>query len=499
MTNIIKIKEASYIPNCVMTYGHFTTIHPGHIRYLKHAKDQGDNLIITLLGDGDNKNNSKFEYTQKERAEALSLLSLASYIILLDYDELSLAIQRVKPKALFLGIEYQESNHAEVSKAILEQRQNGGKVIFHSGEIQYASTELLLGSEKKLSEKRRNQFLSSCKRQNLNRKTLLESIKHWESTNLIVLGDTIVDQYAACEAVGMSAEAPVIVVKELETKNFIGGAAVVASHIRALGAKCQFISVVGDDDVSQIVENTLKERDIERNLIKDRSRPTTFKKRYLVENQKLFRVSRLEEHNVDEEIEDKIIDTLERVSVKADGIVISDFVYGVITDRVLEKVYELAKSLDLFLFGDVQCSSQVGSIARFKNFSLLCPNEREARIALQDKDSGLEKLSTKLMESTRTNRLIMKLGSEGFISYDRKRSKGLPRSQPFPALSVNPVDVAGAGDSLLAVMATGIASKQEVMATSALGCCMASLAVENMGNSPIDKESLINFVKDILD
>ena len=49
-----------------------------------------------------------------------------------------------------------------------------------------------------------------------------------------MLGDTIVDQYAACEAIGMSAEAPVVVVKELANRNFIGAAAVVAAHIRAL-------------------------------------------------------------------------------------------------------------------------------------------------------------------------------------------------------------------------------------------------------------------------
>ena len=60
---------------------------------------------------------------------------------------------------------------------------------------------------------------------------------------MIVLGDTIVDQYSACEAIGMSAEAPVVVVRELERKNFIGGAAVVAAHISALGAHCDFISV----------------------------------------------------------------------------------------------------------------------------------------------------------------------------------------------------------------------------------------------------------------
>ena len=97
----------------------------------------------------------------------------------------------------------------------------------------------------------------------------------------------------------MSAEAPVVVVKELETKNFIGGAGIVAALIQALGAQCHFISVVGNDETSEIVEVELNKGKIKNTLIKDHSRPTTFKKRYLVENQKLFRVSRLEEHNLE--------------------------------------------------------------------------------------------------------------------------------------------------------------------------------------------------------
>ena len=64
-------------------------------------------------------------------------------------------------------------------------------------------------------------------------------------------------------------------------------------------------------------------------------------------------------------------------------------------------------------------SSQVGSITCFKNFSHAAPNEREARLALQDKDSVLEQLSQRLIQSTGTERPVMKLGPAGFVAYDR--------------------------------------------------------------------------------
>ena len=157
----------------------------------------------------------------------------------------------------------------------------------------------------------------------------------------------------------------------------------------------------------------------------------------------------------------------------------------------------LAQQHSLLLFGDLQCSSQVGSITRFKGFSLLCPNERELRLALQDKDSGLENLSQQLLEQTACERLLIKLAAEGFIAYDRNRD-GSMRSQAFPALSVNPLDVAGAGDSVLAVMAAGLASRQAMMPTAALACCMAALAVETMGNTPISAGALRNNLEEML-
>ena len=91
----------------------------------------------------------------------------------------------------------------------------------------------------------------------------------------------------------------------------------------------------------------------------------------------------------------------------------------------------------------------------------------------------------------------MKLGSEGFIAYDRA-SNGQFTSQPFPALSVNPLDVAGAGDSLLAIFATGLASGQAMMPTAALACLMAELAVETMGNTPISATALRSNLQEVL-
>ena len=494
-TTIKSLEQVVGFEGCVLAYGHFTTIHPGHIRYLRHARSLGNQLAVALVGDGSSNQPLPYLFTQSERAEALSLLGIADVILLLRADELSEAVQILRPEMLVLGTELQGLPTLNHPLSVL--RAQGGGVQFHAGEVSYASTELLTSSEKDLRQQRSLQLLASCHRQGLSRGDLLASMQAWSQARLIVLGDTIVDQYAACEAIGMSAEAPVVVVRELAKRNFIGAAAVVAAHIRAIGAQVDLVSVVGDDSTANMVQTELQVHGIGDALTRDPSRPTTFKKRYVVENQKLFRVSRLEQHNLDAPIEDQLIARLEELAPNAQGIVVSDFVYGVVTPRILAVVQNLAQRHGLMLFGDLQCSSQVGSISRFQNFSLLCPNERELRLALQDKDSGLERLSQQLLADSKCDRLIVKLAGEGFIAYDRDND-GRFLSQPFPALSVNPMDVAGAGDSVLAVMATGLSSRQKMMPSAALACCMGAIAVETMGNTPISAESLRNYLEEIM-
>jgi rfaE bifunctional protein kinase chain/domain len=312
---------------------------------------------------------------------------------------------------------------------------------------------------------------------------------------LLVIGDTIVDNYVACDAVGMSAEAPVLVVKELENREFIGGAAIVASHVRALGAKCHYISVVGDDLLSNSVKEVLNDRDIDMSLIIDPSRPTTYKTRYMVENQKLFRVSRIKDHKISEKIENEVINKLNDLAPDIDGIMVSDFVYGIITPNILTEILHLAKKFNLKLFGDLQCSSQVGKVTKFNKFDLITPTEKEARVALSDNESGIEWIANTLLENTGSKNMLMKLGSDGFIAYS---DHNLGNRQNFPALTANPVDVTGAGDSLFAVMSVSLVSNASLMEASAIGACMSSLAVQEVGNIPITKDKLDKYIVDIL-
>jgi len=502
LTNLDEIQlfsEGLKNQNTVLCNGHFNVIHPGHLRFIQYAKKLGEKLIVAIYSDDFlAKDNPKWEaFPQYERANSLAALSDVNYVIILDKISLKQLIEILQPKIYVMGHEYEYRRDNETQRHVDLAENIGARVVYHSGNINYATTALFYESTDSLYKQNIDEFRRVCERQKISCELLLSACEQFSKVKILVLGDTIVDQFIACDPLGMSSEAPVIALKELESKEFIGGAAIVASHVKALGASSDFISVTGIDKPARFVQKTLAQQGVQCHFYEDKERPTTFKIRYMVESQKILRVSRLEENDIAKEIEDQIILKLRKIIPLCQAIILSDFVYGVITPKILSSIGTIAKQHHVKLFGDLQCSTQTGNILKFKDFTLLTPTEREARIALSDKDNGLEKIATDLMKKTNSEHLLITLGAKGFIAYEIN-SNGFIISEHFPALVNNPVDVAGAGDALLSVMSLALAAGASLMVASALATCAAAISVNRVGNSPILQCELQDLLTELL-
>lgn len=491
LSKLVSSSKSSSQDTVALCYGHFNAIHPGHLRYFRKAKDSADKLLIALEGD---EQLSELErgiiFSESDRAQAVAALDIVDGVVVMDSGRLEDLVKIISPSFLFLGKEFENRRATKVADAVELVRESGGKVVYDSGETHYATSDFLYGDQSNLENERWAQFFAALSTQKVEFITVLDRLLNSPSPRILVVGDTIVDRYVACDPIGMSNEAPVIVVKEIESKDYVGGAGIVAAHVAGLRANCAFVSVSGADTQAEYHETQLKEYGVDTQIMSDENRPTTFKIRYMVESQKLFRVSRLKEHSIPREIEDKVIDKIVEMGPLIDGIIVCDFVYGMITDRILEVIHEVSDKYKLSLFGDLQCSSQVGNVTKFKNFSLICPTEREARIALGNQDDGVEFISVILMEKSQSKNLILKLGADGFIAYTREESGEIVRRQHFPALSVSPLDVTGAGDSLLAAVAVAMTHGMSLMEACSLGCCVAALGVQTVGNHPVSLESV---------
>ena len=476
----------------VLCYGHFNVLHPGHFRFISFAATKGTTLAVLLQSDSDIEESDRNQYfSQIERAGTLQNLSMVDYVFVRGAMSLSDCIEKIRPEFFVLGSEFEHDQSDDVKSIVEKCRELSIDVVFHSGDrhVNQAYSFLNLTNSDTLHAQAEKQFSRVLEKNSINASSLIEEISSFSNVRTLVVGDLIVDQYVATEPIGVSAEAPIIVVKELEEQTFVGGAAIVASNVVSLGANCELITVTGDDLTGKLAMETLKERGVQTTAFVDENRPTTLKKRYLAGQQKIFRTSRLLDTKISSEIEGQIVKRIEATASSLDNIIVSDFVYGVVTEGILAAIKDVAKKNKIKVYGDLQCSSQIGNVLKFRNFEAIFPTEKEARIALDNKDDGLEYVAQRMLERSNCQALVLKLGEGGFITYSKVIDGSVDRVH-FPALSVRPVDVSGAGDSLLALMATSLAAGLGLHESAAIAAVAASISVETVGNSPVDPELL---------
>ena len=209
----------------VVCYGHFNIIHPGHIRYLEFAKTLNGKLVVAIQGDQMLTYSGNYHYfSAKERALGLALINIVDLVLILDKGDLKNALNKIGQCSLVLGKEFEEERKHKIKDALEVLKKVNGKVIYHAGQTNYATTDLLRNENHDLTSIRWSQFKKACLLHNMNLLVLQKALSRFHNSRLLILGDTIVDQYIACDAMGMSAEAPVLVVRELRAREYLGGA-----------------------------------------------------------------------------------------------------------------------------------------------------------------------------------------------------------------------------------------------------------------------------------
>lgn len=463
-----------------LVYGNFNILHPGHLRLLKFAKESSDYLIVAVNSDKFNKEINLLD--EQTRLESIKATNYVDESFLLNEDILEY-IKRKKPDILVKGKEFENRYNPE--EEIIKSY--GGKILFSSGEIGFSSLNLLKDFDISfLNLYHDNNFI---KRHNVEKSKLIDYINKFSNLNVLVIGDTIIDEYITCEAIGMSQEDPTIVVTPISNKKFIGGAAIVASHAKTLGGNVSYVSVLGDDENFEFTQDYLMSLGITTYLLKDSTRPTTLKQRFRAQNKTLLRVNHLKQHNIAKDLEKKVLNKILNSTTNYDLIIFSDFSYGVLTKRIIEDITSYAQKNSIFMVADSQSSSQIGDISKFKNMGIVTPTEREIRLSINDFESGLVVLSEKLHKRSNSKYIFTTLGSEGILIYNSNENELL--TDNIQALNTNAKDVSGAGDSLLTCSAMSKVVGANVWESAYLGSMAAAIQVSRVGNIPIKKDELL--------
>ncbi len=463
--------------------GNFNVLHPGHLRLLRFAKELGGRLVVAVQSD---RTAGKAAHVAGQlRLEGVQSISWVDEAFLMD-EPITEVIRRLRPNIVVKGKEHESRFNPELSA--LEQF--GGRLLFSSGETSFSSVDLLRKEFTETDYRSIGLPRDYMVRHGIENSRLDALLWQFASVKVCVVGDLIVDEYIACEPLGMSHEDPTIVVSPLDSTRFLGGAGIVAAHAAGLGAKTHFLSVSGTDAPREFAQAQLAKAGVEARLLTDDSRPTTLKQRFRCKGKTLLRVSHLHQRAIGTQLQTLLLEHLEDAMQGANLLVFSDFNYGCLPQAMVDKIIAMAKAKGLLLAADSQSSSQVGDISRFRNMDLLTPTEREARISTRNREDGLVVLAEALRQQSAAKNILLKLGEEGLMVHAGNSSSSDWLTDRIGSLNSAPKDVAGAGDSMLITSALALACGGTIWEAACLGSLAAAVQVGRVGNTPIQIEEM---------
>jgi|CXWL01.1.fsa_nt_gi rfaE bifunctional protein kinase chain/domain/rfaE bifunctional protein nucleotidyltransferase chain/domain len=480
----------------VQCHGCFDIVHPGHIRYLEFARQQGDVLIVSLTGDLDvGKGENRPYIPQEFRAENLAAIMFVDHVYVNPQATAKELLEEVRPDVYVKGKEYEGSTDPGfvAEKQVVER--HGGRIIYSSGEVVFSSTQLISRMPRG-AEMQSRRLRAYCEAYDVTESSLGEMMDRFHGLRVVVVGDVILDRYVMCDAVGLAGEGPMISLAHRDEQTYVGGAAIVARHVAALGAHAFLLSAGAgaNDFVTGSVTKVLADQGVDAQLI--HARPSIVEKtRFLADDAKLFKLDRAARVPLDSVAQKQAVTMLEQQCKTADAVIFCDFGYGMISESLLQRVLPTLRHNVRIITADV--SGGRANLLNFRNANLLSPTEREARAMLNDYDSGLSNVAWEILSQTQAQHIFITLEKRGLLVFERRsHDRSSPewsarlRSELLPAFADHAVDRLGCGDAMLAASTLALTTGSNLMQAAYLGNAAAAIEVGLLGNHPIKQDQL---------
>jgi len=465
----------------IMCHGVFDVVHPGHLRHLLYAKSKADVLVVSLTADTHiTKGTHRPHVPHGLRAANLAAFEMVDFVII---DKNATPIELIKalqPDYFAKGYEYlEQGSNPRTTEEVEALESYGGQIFFTPGDIVYSSSKLIdLGPP----QIRYDKLLTLMERERITFSNLRDTLRGMSRKQVHVVGDTIIDSLTRCAMIGGQTKTPTMSVLYEERTDYVGGAGIVAEHLRSAGADVIFSTILGDDALKDFALSELRERGVDVRPVLDPTRPTTNKNAIVVDNYRLLKVDTLDNRSITNAILEQLIGAIK--STAADAVVFSDFRHGMFNRRTIPALVESIPA-GTFKVADSQVASRWGNITDFKEFDLITPNEREARFALGDQDSGIRPLASSLYNAAMCKNLILKLGDRGVLACQSPEHEDLNSFFVLDSFVDRLIDAVGAGDALLAYATLAMLVSGSAAQATILGSMAAACECEKDGNVPV--------------
>ncbi len=324
----------------------------------------------------------------------------------------------------------------------------------------------------------------------MDRKTIESLFNRIGQIRCLVIGDLMLDEYLWGKAERISPEAPVQVVDIVREELRLGGAGNVVNNLAALGAQVAVCSVVGEDENGWALLKTFSRQNVPVDAVfRDSARRTSRKTRVVAANQQIVRIDRESRDPLSPDLEEQLCGWITANAAHFNVILLSDYQKGVLTPRVIETAVTTARACAVPLVVDPKGTDY----SRYRGATILTPNRKEAeaasRIAIRDIES-LERAATAIMETAELEHLLITRSEEGMSLFSRTK----PASLHIPTVAREVFDVSGAGDTVLASLAVGLAAGLEMSEAARLANIAAGIAVAKLGTSTVSPAEIVDAV-----
>jgi D-glycero-beta-D-manno-heptose-7-phosphate kinase len=319
---------------------------------------------------------------------------------------------------------------------------------------------------------------------------LLGLLDRLPGRRLAVIGDLVLDRYVVGHPARISREAPVLVLEEREVFVRPGAAANPAANLAALGCAVEAIGVVGTDPDGAALLDELRSGGVGvQGVVREADVPTATKTRVLAEDpagrrQQILRLDRIAPAMLADGTLDRLVRAIEMAATRCDALVLSDYKGGVVCEVTIRAAREAARRHARPLLVDTQ-----GSPHRFAGFTLVKSNQPDAEAALGTAlrdEATFRDGCARLLADLDLQAVVITRGGEGLSAMGAD-------ADYFHLPAVNPaevVDVTGAGDTVIALLAAGWAAGASLRETTGLANLAASLVVRRLGVVAIPRDEL---------
>lgn len=486
-------KEGKTVVHC---HGCFDLMHPGHILYFEAARKEGDVLIVTLTEDKHvNKGPGRPVFNHHVRAKTLSSLEVVDYVAINPYATAVETILAVRPNVYVKGSEFVEEAET-TSTAVGKEREAvesiGGRMHFTYEPI-FSSSELLNRHFNTLPTEVKT-FIDAF-RKKYSGNDVTAWLKKLSNLKVLVIGETIIDEYHYCAPMGKSAKESIVASKFLREEAFAGGILACANHVSGFVKNVKMVSGLGPNEPREdFVRRHLKEN-ISPQFVYHETAPTVVKRRYVWDPflVKLFEVVFLDERPISEKTEKEVVKILDKELSKYDLVIVTDYGHGFFTPAIIKKLTQKAK----FLAVNTQTNSAntgYNLITKYPRADYVCIDEVEMRLAHHDKFGDLKNLVKKTAKMLKSKSVTVTRGHLGSLVWSA--GNGFAET---PVLSKEIVDRVGAGDAFLAVTSPCVALGFPADLVGFIGNAVGALAVRIVGNrSATEPAQLVKFMTTLL-